>query len=145
LQKTKQLLGSISALLAVFGLYFSLIMLPGLSLAVNDSGTPEIFSNTSPALITPEIREILLQNNLKAARYRTAAPDFELQDLDSRIVRLSEFRGGSCPPGVFYHLVKLVQEGVAFPEKTEGTLPGRTFQDYDDQRSGAKKLCDAPI
>jgi len=101
LQQTRKLLGGISALLFVFGLFFSSIMPPGLSLAGNDSGTPGIPGDKSPALITPEIREILQQNNLQAARYRTAASDFELQDLDGRIVRLSQFRGEVVLLGFF--------------------------------------------
>ena len=89
-------------LIIAIGLFFSPGMLQGTSWAGNTNVLSGNLAGSSvPARITPEIREILQRNDLQAAQYKTPAPDFELQDLDGKPVRLSQFRGEIVLLGFF--------------------------------------------
>lgn len=89
-------------LIIAIGLFFSPGMLQGTSWAGNTNIIPGNLSGSSvPARITPEIREILQRNDLRAAQYKNPAPDFELQDLNGESLRLSQFRGEIVLLGFF--------------------------------------------
>ena len=67
-----------------------------------NSSRPEIpAQNPDRAVLSPEIKALLQQNNLQPAQYRTPAPDFTLYDLDGRKVSLSQFRDETVLLGFF--------------------------------------------
>ena len=73
----------------------------GLSLSMAKENPKTVSSNLSTALINSEIRNLLQENNLRAAQNQTLAPDFELRDQDGKMVRLSQFRGEIVLLGFF--------------------------------------------
>jgi len=102
LQKQKIFQYSIPVVVIVTGIFLSSFMSPGISRAGWLNAAVGTLSGSSvPARITPEVREILSKSNLQVARYKTVAPDFELRDLDGKIVRLSQFRGETVLLGFF--------------------------------------------
>jgi cytochrome oxidase Cu insertion factor (SCO1/SenC/PrrC family) len=56
---------------------------------------------SAQAEISPEIKALLQNNNLRPAQYQTPAPDFVLYDLDGNKVSLSQFRGETVLLGFF--------------------------------------------
>jgi hypothetical protein len=57
--------------------------------------------NSAQAEISPEIKALLQNNNLRPAQYQTPGPDFILYDLDGNEVSLSQFRGETVLLGFF--------------------------------------------
>jgi hypothetical protein len=57
--------------------------------------------NSAQAEISPEIKGLLQNNNLRPAQYQTPAPDFILYDLDGYKVSLRQFRGETVLLGFF--------------------------------------------
>ncbi len=103
MQKLRTVLIDIWALASVLGVFLLPSMTPGISLAESADttiGTP-LSSSMAPSRVTPAMREILQKNDFQAAQYKTPAPDFELQDLDGKTVRLSQFRGKIVLLGFF--------------------------------------------
>lgn len=102
LQKQKIFQYSIPVVVIATGIFLASFISPGISRAgVINTAFGTLSGSTTPARITPEIREILEKNNLQAARYKTEAPDFELRDLDGKLVTLSQFRGETVLLGFF--------------------------------------------
>lgn len=58
-------------------------------------------NNLSTSQINPEIKALFQKNNFRAAQYQSLAPDFELRDLDNKVVRLSQFKGETVLLGFF--------------------------------------------
>lgn len=57
--------------------------------------------NSAQAEISPDIRALLQNINLRPAQYQTPAPDFILYDLDGNKVTLSQFQGETVLLGFF--------------------------------------------
>jgi cytochrome oxidase Cu insertion factor (SCO1/SenC/PrrC family) len=75
-----------------------------ISTSAGSLGLPQpqsIEENSATAQISPEIRTLLQDNNLRPAQYQTPAPDFILSDLDGNEVRLNQFRGETVLLGFF--------------------------------------------
>jgi len=102
LQKLKIIQYTISIVVIAIGISLVSFMAPDISRAgIVNAAFGSLSGSSVPARITPELREILAENNLQAARYKNVAPDFELRDLDGKPVRLSQFRGEIVLLGFF--------------------------------------------
>lgn len=91
----------VSALIIGWGTFLTHNWPFGLSLSVAQATPKALSDNLRAAQINPEIKEYLQKNNFRAAQHQTPAPDFELRDLDNKVVRLSQFRGETVLLGFF--------------------------------------------
>jgi hypothetical protein len=102
LNRTKErFICGVSALIIGIGIFLTLDRSIGLSLSIAQEIPTNLSNNINAAQITPEIKDLLQKNNLRAAQYRTPAPDFELLDQDGKMVRLSQFKGETVLIGFF--------------------------------------------
>ena len=73
----------------------------GFSLSIAQESPKDLSDNSSAAQISSELKNHLQKNNFRSAQHQTPAPDFELLDLDNKVVRLSQFRGETVLLGFF--------------------------------------------
>ena len=95
------LICGISALIIGVGTFLVNNIPLGLSLSSATDIPKNISTNLTTSQIKPEIRDLLQKNNLRPAQYQSPAPDFELRDLDGKVVRLSQFKGETVLLGFF--------------------------------------------